>query len=138
ATTWESCFGTYFHFTGAPSLVKSSAYTMSGNGVCTYMVLPITNGPPSCPRNTPVENVQATLRFLTFSVLMLFSELYRVAALSLFAIVHCLSSSFTADGGITATAFDGSLELLVQDTVITGSTNVARTRKSVFFMSSLL
>src|SRR5262245_61857569 len=68
---------------------------------------------------------------------MLFSELYRVAALSLFAIVHCLSSSVTADGGITFAAFDGALEL-VQDAVITGNMNVATSKKSVLFMSSLL
>src|SRR5215813_4021582 len=111
---------------------------MSGKGVWTYIVLPITNGPPSCPRNTPVENVHATLRFLTFSVLMLFSVLYLVAALFLLAIVHCLSSSLTALGGITAAAFDGSLDLLAHDVVITGSMNVAASRKSVLFMSSLL
>src|SRR5689334_12451837 len=98
----------------------------------------MTSGPPSCPRSTPVENVQETRRFLTLSVLMPFSVLYRVAALSLFAIVHCLSSSFTADGGITAAAFDGSLELLLQDAVITGSMKVAARKKSVLFMSSLL
>src|SRR5262249_34638766 len=69
---------------------------------------------------------------------MPFSELYRVAALSLFAIVHCLSSSFTADGGITAPAFDVSLELLVQVAVINGSMKVATRKKSVLFMSSLL
>src|SRR5689334_480790 len=98
----------------------------------------MTSGPPSCPRSTPVENVQETRRFLTLSVLMPFSVLYRVAALSLFAIVHCLSSSFTADGGITGAAFDGSLELLLQDAVITGSMKVAARKKSVLFMSSLL
>src|SRR5438105_15899605 len=80
ATTLESCLGTYFHFAGAPSFVRSSAYTISGNGVWTYIVLPITNGPPSCPRRTPVENVQATLRVLMLSVLIELRVLYRVDA----------------------------------------------------------
>ena len=53
---------------------------MSGNGVWTYMVLPTTSGPPSCPRRTPVENVHATLSVLTLSVLIPFSVLYRVDA----------------------------------------------------------
>src|SRR5438093_6437166 len=79
-TTCGSCFGTYFHLTGAPSFVRSSAYTISGNGVWTYIMLPITNGPPSCPRRTPVENVQETLRFLMLSVLIELRVLYRVDA----------------------------------------------------------
>src|SRR5438105_14745529 len=79
-TTCGSCFGTYFHLTGAPSFVRSRAYTMSGKGVWTYIVFPITNGLPSCPRRTPVENVQATLRVLMLSVLMELRELYRVDA----------------------------------------------------------
>ena len=36
----------------------------------TYIVLPITSGSPSWPRRTPVENVHATFRFLTLSVLI--------------------------------------------------------------------
>src|SRR6476646_366208 len=38
---------------------------------------PITSGPPSWPRSTPVEKVHATRRFLTFSLVICLSELYR-------------------------------------------------------------
>ena len=31
------------------------------------MTLPITNGPPSCPRKTPVENVHATCSLAALS-----------------------------------------------------------------------
>ena len=53
---------------------------MLGNGVWTYMVLPTTSGPPSWPRSTPVENVQATFRSLMLPVLIASSALYRVDA----------------------------------------------------------
>ena len=43
---------------------------MLGKGVWTYMMLPTTSGEPSWPRSTPVENVQATFRFLTLSRLI--------------------------------------------------------------------
>ena len=43
---------------------------MFGNGVCTYIMLPMTSGEPSWPRSTPVENVQATCRSPTFSLLI--------------------------------------------------------------------
>jgi hypothetical protein len=33
----------------------------------TYLMLPITNGPPSCPRRTPVENVHATCNLAAFA-----------------------------------------------------------------------
>jgi hypothetical protein len=48
---------------------------MLGKGVWTYIVLSITSGPPSWPRRTPVENVQATLSAFTFSALISSSEL---------------------------------------------------------------
>ena len=63
-----SCFGSYFHL-----MVWSDrlmAKTLLGNGVCTYIVLPMTNGPPSCPRSTPVEKVQATCKSPAFSALI--------------------------------------------------------------------
>ena len=41
---------------------------MFGNGVWTYIMLPITSGEPSWPRSTPVEKVQATWRCLTLSL----------------------------------------------------------------------
>ena len=61
------CVGWNFHLIGVPGWLRSRAYTMLGNGVTTYMVSPTTSGVPSWPRSTPVENVQATSRFLTFS-----------------------------------------------------------------------
>jgi hypothetical protein len=48
---------------------------MFGNGVWMYIVLPITSGPPSWPRSTPVENVQATRRSPTLSLLICDSSL---------------------------------------------------------------
>src|SRR5262249_44496208 len=81
-----------------------------------------TNGPPSCPRSTPVENVQATLRFLTLPVLISFKVLYRVDALFLLAIPHSLSSSFTGDGAAIAdeSVFAAGRLLLVQPAANTG------------------
>jgi hypothetical protein len=48
---------------------------MFGYGESTYMVPPTTIGAASCPRFTPVENVNATCRFLTLSALMSASSL---------------------------------------------------------------
>src|SRR5271165_6569252 len=56
------------------------------------MVSPTTSGPPSWPRNTPVENVQATCNFLTLVELIWLSLEYRVLALSPCCITHCLGS----------------------------------------------
>src|SRR5262245_19441811 len=64
---------------------------MFGNGVWTNMVLPTTSGSPSCPRSTPVENDHATLRSLTFSVVIWLTVLYRVADGFLLGIAHSLS-----------------------------------------------
>jgi len=62
------CFGTYSQLmVWSFSAIEK---TLFGKGVCTYMVSPITRGPPSCPRNTPVEKVQATCRSLTFLLLI--------------------------------------------------------------------
>src|SRR5262249_11339906 len=112
---------------------------MSGKGVWTYIVLPITNGPPSCPRRTPVENVQATLRFLMLPVLISFKVLYRVDALFLFAIPHSLSSSFTGDGAATAdeSVFSAGRLLLVQPAANTGI-SVATISVDNLFMLRLL
>ena len=49
---------------------RSSAKTLLGNGVCMYIMSPITSGAPSWPRSTPVENVQATCILPTFCVLI--------------------------------------------------------------------
>ncbi len=43
---------------------------MFGNGVTTYMVLPTTSGAASCPRLTPVENVQASPSRDTFAAVI--------------------------------------------------------------------
>jgi hypothetical protein len=43
---------------------------MFGNGVTTYIVSPTTSGAASCPCSTPVENVQATCRPFTLSVVI--------------------------------------------------------------------
>ena len=43
---------------------------MLGNGVTMYITSPITSGPPSWPRSTPVEKVQAGWRLPTFSLLI--------------------------------------------------------------------
>src|SRR5207244_894371 len=69
--------GTCFQIIGAPSLVRSSANTMFGNALCTYITVPITSGFPSWPFSTPVENVQVALRFFTFALLIAVSGLYR-------------------------------------------------------------
>src|SRR6185437_10584283 len=63
-----------------------------GNGVCTYITSPITSGPPSWPRSTPVENVHATCSFLTLDALIWFSLENRVLALSPCCIAHCFGS----------------------------------------------
>src|SRR5439155_13022038 len=71
--TLGSCFGSYFHLIFWSS--RLSANTLLGNGLCTYIVSPTTNGPPSWPRSTPVEKVHATVRFLALSLLICFSSL---------------------------------------------------------------
>ena len=43
---------------------------MFGYGETIYMVPPTINGAASCPLFTPVEKVNATCRFLTFSTLI--------------------------------------------------------------------
>src|SRR6476469_10377043 len=59
--------GSYFHFTGAPGLDRSSAYRTFGHGVTMYIVSPTTIGAASCPRSTPVEKVNSTLSLLAFA-----------------------------------------------------------------------
>jgi len=48
--------------------------------VITYIVSPITSGAASCPRSTPVENVQAMVRFFTLPAVICFNPLKRVPA----------------------------------------------------------
>jgi len=43
---------------------------MLGNGVTTYIVPPTTSGAASCPRFTPVENVQASPSRPTFAAVI--------------------------------------------------------------------
>jgi hypothetical protein len=58
--------GEYTHFTGAPGLVRSSAYAVLGNGLTKYIVLFATIGAPSCPPSAPSENVHATRNCAAF------------------------------------------------------------------------
>src|SRR5258705_5031918 len=72
--------GSNFHFSGAPGLVRSSANSVFGQGATTYIVLFATIGAASCPRATPVSNVQATFRVGTLLALISATVLYRVLA----------------------------------------------------------
>src|SRR5688572_18111243 len=63
----EIGLGSCTHFTGAPGFVRSSAYSMFGQGVTTYIVSFTTSGAASWPATTPVEKVKTTPRRLTFS-----------------------------------------------------------------------
>jgi hypothetical protein len=67
--TFGSWTGVYLQ-TIRPSCARSSAMTLFGNGVCTYIMFPMTSGAPSWPRSTPVEKVQATSRSPTFSLVI--------------------------------------------------------------------
>src|SRR6516162_10780652 len=67
--TFGSCLGSYFQRI-LPSWLRSSAKTGFGNGPCTYITSPMINGPPSWPRSTPVENVQAACNLPTLSELI--------------------------------------------------------------------
>jgi hypothetical protein len=82
ATPWAAAagFGLNFHFNGAPGLVRSSAYTMFGYGVITYIVLLTTSGAASWPRSTPVENDHASWRSLTLDWVISVRPLNRVLA----------------------------------------------------------
>ena len=64
---------------------RSSAYTMFGNGVCTYIMLPITRAQPSWPRSTPVEKVQATFRL---DVVRVDLVEWRIAGVSVVTLLH--------------------------------------------------
>src|SRR5436189_3636550 len=63
-----------------------------------YIVLLTTIGAASCPRFTAVENVQATLRFVTFPVLIWSSPLNRVLEKFLAGMSHCPSSGSILGG----------------------------------------
>jgi hypothetical protein len=69
--------GRNFHFSGWPGVARSIAYDTFGYGVTRYIVLSTTNGWPSCPRSTPVENVHATRSRLAFAAVISASSLYR-------------------------------------------------------------
>ena len=77
--TLGSCLGSYFHLM-MPSLARSTAKTLLGNGVEKYIVSPMTIGAPSCPRSTPVDMVQATWRSPTLSRVIWSSSEKRVLA----------------------------------------------------------
>src|SRR5439155_2779433 len=70
-----SGLGLKLHFTGAPGLVRSSAYNTFGYGVTTYIVLLTTRGAASCPLSTPVEKVQDNFRFFTLAAVISFRPL---------------------------------------------------------------
>src|SRR5215217_5168062 len=72
--------GSYFHFSGAPGCVRSSAYNTLGNGVTRYIVLFTTSGAASCPRTKPVENVAFTDSCFTDPGVTWSSALKRVLA----------------------------------------------------------
>src|SRR5262249_37384773 len=78
----------------------SSANTLLGNGVCTYIVSPTTSGDPSWPRSTPVENIQAPCSLPTFWALICVSLLYRWLYMSPACIAQFLGSavSFSTSG----------------------------------------
>jgi NAD(P)-dependent dehydrogenase (short-subunit alcohol dehydrogenase family) len=65
---------------GAPGFLRSSAKTTFGNGVITNSVSSATIGAASCPRSTPVENVQASVSLETLPALISSSGLKRVDA----------------------------------------------------------
>src|SRR5215467_8401574 len=71
--TVGSCLGSYFHLISWSE--RAIANTLLGNGLWMYSMSPITSGPPSCPRRTPVENVHATRRDLTLLLLICLSAL---------------------------------------------------------------
>src|SRR4051794_15870394 len=77
---------------GAPSFVRSSAYTLLGNEVCTYITFPTTSGLPSCPRNVPVDMVHAVFNCPMLAVVIWLSGLYRCRSYVRPGITHCLSS----------------------------------------------
>ncbi len=70
-------FGTYFQICGAPAFERSSAYTMFGKDVLTYITLPTTSGLPSWPRSVPVENDQTGRSSPTLAVVICLSGLNR-------------------------------------------------------------
>src|SRR6266436_7119575 len=67
--TFGSCFGSYFQ-TILFSSLRLSAWTVFGNGAWTYIKSPMTSGPPSWPRSTPVENVHATCNLPTLAAVI--------------------------------------------------------------------
>src|SRR5579884_1956110 len=89
---------------GAPGLVRSRAATMFGNALCTYITLLMTSGFPSWPFNTPVENVQAALRFFTFDRLICVSGLKRCRSYVRPVDHHCPFGGFSSDWAATDVA----------------------------------
>src|SRR3954452_14469273 len=88
--------GTYFQICGAPALDRSSAYTMFGKDVWTYITLPITRGLPSWPRRVPVENDQTGRSSATFEVVICLSGLNRCRLSSRPVMSHSPAGAFRA------------------------------------------
>src|SRR5438034_891914 len=81
----------------APGFVRSSADTIFGKALCTYITLPITSGFPSWPFRTPVENVHLATRFFTFARLIEASGLYRCRSYVRPVMVHSPGAWAAAD-----------------------------------------
>src|SRR2546422_3589201 len=96
---------------------------MFGNALCTYIVVPITSGFPSWPFSTPVENVQAALRFFTFALLIWVSGLKRCRSDVRPVIVHSPAPWPTAGAAtstirLAASPPDHSLKRFIADLML--------------------
>src|SRR6266704_5858240 len=96
---------------------------MFGNALCTYITVPITSGFPSWPFSTPVENVQAALRFFTFALLIAVSGLYRCRSGVRPVMVHWPASWAMADAAtstkrLAASPPDSSLKRFIADLML--------------------
>src|SRR4029078_9211140 len=95
--------GRYFHLSGKPGCVRSSAYATFGYGVMTYIVLPTTSGCPSWPRNTPVEKVHETWRFFALAGVICERLLKRLVGWWRAGMLHSPSDTL-AGGGVAIVA----------------------------------
>src|ERR1700678_1349593 len=102
--TLGSCLGSYFQRI-LPSLLRSSAKTVFGNGAWRNITSPMTSGAPSCPRKTPVEKVQAGAILWTLSVLICLSSEYLVLAKLPAGITHWFGSAAIFASSSFATAY---------------------------------
>src|SRR6266849_11006462 len=96
---------------------------MFGNALCTYIVVPITSGFPSWPFSTPVENVQAALRFFAFALLIWVSVLKRCRSDVRPVIVHSpapwpTAGAVTSTSKLAASPPDHSLKRFIADLML--------------------